>query len=123
MIRGEWINMKKQNLIWVLPVILNVMAFTKRFLYNSIVMFLISFVVFFVYLYVDFSKRPNFRKSWNIIAGDDVYINRDNTKIIEVIPGKSIIRIEAKEDHSIIKHFWINNKKFTNLNKKNFKKK
>lgn len=67
--------MKKQSVFLLVPVLLNIMAFMKRFHYSTIVMFLLSFLVFFVSLYIDFEKRPNLKRCWNIFSVMTTYIS------------------------------------------------
>lgn len=67
--------MKKISWILLFPVVLNVITFTKRFLNDSIIMFFISFIVFFVSLYADFENNPKNQKRWCIITAVMVYVS------------------------------------------------
>lgn len=67
--------MKKISVILACPVVLNSVTFFRRFLYDSMLMFLISFIVFFVSLYVDFDADRNIRRRWNMFAAVMVYLS------------------------------------------------
>lgn len=67
--------MKKISWVLMIPVILNVVTFTKRFMYDSILMFFISFMVFFVSLYADSEGSSAGRKRWNAAAAVMMYMS------------------------------------------------
>lgn len=67
--------MKKISVLLLCPLFLNIMTFMRRFLYDSILMFFISFMIFFVSLYVDFDKDRNMKKKWGLITALVFYVS------------------------------------------------
>lgn len=65
--------MKKISVILAVPVVLNVMTFMKSFLYDSMIMFVISFAAFFVSIYADCDSDRNSRIKWRILASVVLY--------------------------------------------------
>ena len=74
--------MKKLSLILLGPVFMNVVTFTKTFLYDPVIMFMISFLIFFVSLYIDFNKKTS--RKWKLITLLDVCVTLIVTKCAAV---------------------------------------
>jgi hypothetical protein len=72
-LKGEKvISMKKLSLILLAPVFMNIVTFIRTFLYDPVIMFAISFMLFFVSLYADLSKGRGRR--WRVIAAMDFIV-------------------------------------------------
>ncbi len=67
--------MKKISWILVCPLFLNIMTFMRRFLYDSIFMFVFSFLVFFLSIYADVDKNRQTKTIWNILTAIVIYMS------------------------------------------------
>ena len=64
--------MKKLSWFLLGPVFLNIVTFFRTYLYDPVVMFTISFAVFFLSLYIDFNDRT--KRKWGVVAAIDIYM-------------------------------------------------
>jgi hypothetical protein len=80
--RGKVISMKKLSVILLGPVFMNIVTFTKRFLYDPVIMFMASFLIFFVSLYIDFNKKTS--RKWRFITLLDVFVTLVVTKCASI---------------------------------------
>ncbi|WP_044975096.1 hypothetical protein [Ruminococcus sp. HUN007] len=58
--------MKKLSFILLCPVLMNIVTFARTFLYDPVIMFVISFVLFFTSLYADLNSSTS--RKWRMIT-------------------------------------------------------
>ncbi|MBP1591559.1 MAG: hypothetical protein ILP22_05950 [Oscillospiraceae bacterium] len=64
--------MKKLSLVLLAPVLMNIVTFVRTFLYDPVIMFAVSFVLFFISLYADLSKEQG--RKWRMITAADFIV-------------------------------------------------
>ena len=64
--------MKKLSWFLLCPVFLNIVTFFRTYLYDPVIMFTVSFAIFFLSLYIDVNERT--KKKWSLVAAADIFL-------------------------------------------------